>query len=124
MTSLPIAPEQIEAIELAARYCATLASVERAYALEDTDAVEAIFGGIDPVEVRLTANTLTAFSRLWRIILESRGATNGAGFDSPRQVESTSPDRVAPDLAAREQASAPQNVVQLRGSDNWRIDCA
>jgi hypothetical protein len=108
--ALRLSHDQAQAIELGARYLATLAAVERAHALDDEQDLEAILAGVDPIEVRLTANVLKSLSFLWHALppvpTEIRGGTDGASSRVPLSVTAApSPDGEA------EQPSAP--VIHL-----------
>lgn len=108
MTQLPITREQIEAIELGARYCRTLAAVQRAYMLEDTDDLEAILANLDPTEVSMTANALTAIHRVWDLLLQARGGTTISDVTgSPRQRLEPTPLRRDTPAERTPQATVP-----------------
>lgn len=70
--------DQIQAIEHGARLLTTLAAIERAHMLDDAADLESILAGIDPVEVRLTANVLHSLTFLWHSLPPTRGGTDGA----------------------------------------------
>jgi hypothetical protein len=63
--ALHLSRDQADAIELGARYCRTLAALEHAHILGDEDAVINILAGVDPIEVKLTANALQALAMIW-----------------------------------------------------------
>jgi hypothetical protein len=63
--ALVVSREQASALRSAADYLHRLRKLELAHALGDTDHVEAMFSGIDPVDVEMTANALHALTLVW-----------------------------------------------------------
>lgn len=77
---MPFSREQAQMLEGAARYCAILAAVDHAFIAGDEPELHRLLSGLDPIEVRLTANTLQALWRLWQSLSDQdRGGTNGEG---------------------------------------------
>ena len=112
--TLHLSSSQAEAIDLGMRYCHTLASVERAHALDDAEAVEAILAGIDPIELRLTANVLQSLWLLWQSLPEQiRGGTIGA--------EGGPPSTLSPGVSASD--GQPSAAIPLH---EWskKVPCA
>lgn len=113
--SLLISHDMAQAIEHGARYLATLAALERAHMLGDEDELASIFDGIDPIDVRLTANVLQSLSFLWHAMPPVRGGTDGAPVDSGVAAVSPLPPSVtaAGSPPDGEQPSAPIIPIPL-----------
>jgi hypothetical protein len=106
--ALLLSHDHQQAIEHGARLLATLAAVERAHMLGDEQEVEVILAGIDPVEVRLTANTLQALSFLWHTMPQVRGGTDDADESgATATVAPLFPSVTAAAPPTSEQPSAP-----------------
>jgi hypothetical protein len=105
--------EQAEALDMASRFCGTLAAVERAHALDDLDSVVVLLDGLDPIEIQLTANVLQSLFMLWR----SLPPTTRSG---PMGVVPGSPPHDAPAALDGGRSSAPTPT----SLDAWRVPCA
>lgn len=93
--ALYLSRDQAEALELGARACRTLAAVEHAHILGDEEAFDSILAGVDPIEVKLTANALDALVLLWRSLpSQLRGGTPGVHPDDETSSGSILPSHV------------------------------
>lgn len=113
--ALLLSHDMEQAIEMGARYLATLSALERAHMLGDEDELTSIFDGIDPIEVRLTANTLQSLSFLWHAMPpQIRGGTTGAAEGS-RVTAPVEPSPLGVTAAASggERPSAPVTPIPL-----------
>lgn len=114
--ALLLSHDMEQAIEMGARYLATLSALERAHMLGDEDELTSIFDGIDPIEVRLTANTLQSLSFLWHAMPpQIRGGTDGVSQDGSdaTAVVSPSPLDVTAAASGGERPSAPVTPIPL-----------
>lgn len=111
--ALHLNQEQAEALDMASRFCGTLAAVERAHALDDPDSVVVLLGGLDPVEIRLTASVLQSLYMLWRSLPPTtRSGPMGVVPGSPPRDTSAALD------GGRSSAPTPTSL------DAWRVPCA
>ena len=92
-------------LDLAARYCDTLAAVEQAYMTSDLDSIYSILDGVDPIDIKNLASEIRAFA------LEFEAAVHGG-----RTTALT--DGSAPAFAVG--TSAP---VEPQSLDAWRTRC-
>lgn len=119
--ALYLSRDQVEALELGARFCRALAAVEHAHIIEDSESLESILGGVDRIEAMLTANALQSLALLWDSLpSQFRGGTIGADGASilPSVTAALSPDG--------EQPSAPNLYPHVvHAFDNWsrKVPC-
>ena len=109
---LALSKDSAEALELAAHHLRVLAAVEQSHMLGDEQGVETILAGVDPIEVKLCADTLRAIYEVWRLLPpQDRGGTDGASR-SNASFEASSPGATT-DSGPAERSSAPNNIVEL-----------
>lgn len=73
---LSLDESHVQALKDAAVFCNKLAAVEHAHIIENAEEVDYLLSGIDPVEARNVAWTLTTLWQLWNVLPEDRGGTS------------------------------------------------
>lgn len=101
--SVRLTEDDLRILEQAARLASTLGAVERAHALGEPMSVEAILGGVDPVDVRIVAAHLRELAALWH-----RSPVRIGAEPTPEGTDGGSPVRRLPPLAS----SAPKPLAR------------
>lgn len=121
--ALVLSREQRLSLEWAAGFCTKLAAAENAHLLGETERLDTIMQGVDPIEARLVANALHGLCLVWDTLpdIDPRGGSTGGPLPGEPTLATACPPTTAGADGESAGPTAPSNVYDF---DRWSVRCS